>query len=121
MKITAKAKRETRERILEAAGRLFREQGFEAATTRDLARGAGIATGTLFNYFPSKEALALELVLEALERAVAACEKRPNDAENLEEGLFRLVATSLRELRSLRSLFPAVLETCLDAARSGNN
>ena len=120
MRITAKAKRKTRERIVEAAERLFREQGFEAATTRDLARGAGIAAGTLFNYFPSKEALALELVLEALERAVAAHEMRTAHPKDLEEDLFALVAACLRELRPLRLLLPAVLETCLGAARSGN-
>lgn len=116
MRITAEAKRETRERILAAARRLFREQGFEAATTRDLARAAGIAAGTLFNYFPSKEAVVLELVLDLLERAAAAHEKHAQGCESLEEDLFALVAGALRELRPLRGLVPAVLDAHLGSS-----
>jgi len=123
LRITLEAKQRTRERILETAERLFRKQGFETATTRELAQAAGIASGTLFNYFASKEAIALELVLAALERAVAACERRASGLRNLEEDLYALIAAGLRELRPLRSLVPAVIETCLGAARcsSGGN
>jgi AcrR family transcriptional regulator len=49
MRITAETKRETRQRILDEARALFGRGGFEAATTRDLAAAAGIATGTLFS------------------------------------------------------------------------
>jgi AcrR family transcriptional regulator len=119
VRITAEAKRETRERIIAAARRLFREQGFEAATTRDLARAAGIAAGTLFNYFPSKESVVLDLVLDALERAAAAHEKRAEAHETLEEDLFALAAGSLRELRPLRGLVPAVLDASLGSTRCG--
>ena len=51
MRITAEEKDATRRRILDAAVQLFRTRGFEATTTRDIADAAGIATGTLFNYF----------------------------------------------------------------------
>jgi AcrR family transcriptional regulator len=112
VRITAEAKRETREGILAAARQLFREQGFEAATTRDLARAAGIAAGTLFNYFPSKEAIVLELVLGCLERAAAAHEKRSPAFESLDEELFALAACTLRELRPLRGLIPAAIDAC---------
>jgi AcrR family transcriptional regulator len=110
VRITAEAKRATRERILEAARRLFREQGFEAATTRDLARAAGIAAGTLFNYFPTKEAVILELVLDGMDRAAVAHEKRAAAFRSLEEDLFALAAGSLRELRLLRALVPEALD-----------
>jgi AcrR family transcriptional regulator len=112
VRITAEAKRETRERILAAARRIFREDGFEAATTRDIAREAAIAAGTLFNYFPSKEAIALALVLDALERATAAHEKRAGGFRTLEEDLFALAAGTLRELRPLSVLVPAALDAC---------
>ncbi len=117
MRITAEAKRETRERILEAAERLFRDQGFEAVTTRSLARASGIAAGTLFNYFPTKEDVALELIQEALERAAAAHEKRSREHQGIEEGLFSLIAAGLRELRPMRAMLPSIIESCLGPAR----
>jgi AcrR family transcriptional regulator len=54
-----KNKKRTKERILEAALQLFREKGLEATTTKEVSKLAGIAEGTLFNYFKTKEDLAL--------------------------------------------------------------
>ena len=54
-----KNKERTKERILEAALELFRDKGLEQTTTREISRKAGIAEGTLFNYFETKEDLAL--------------------------------------------------------------
>lgn len=45
------------ERILKAAQRLFARRGFERTTTRELARAAGVAEGTLFRYFDTKKAI----------------------------------------------------------------
>ncbi|HZU35991.1 MAG TPA: helix-turn-helix domain-containing protein [Gemmataceae bacterium] len=61
MRVTAVTKAATRQRILEAARQLFAAKGFEASTTRDIADAAGIASGTLFNYFTTKEALLASL------------------------------------------------------------
>lgn len=47
----------TRDRILESALKLFSKKGYLGATTKDIARGAGIAEITLFRHFPSKENL----------------------------------------------------------------
>lgn len=52
-------KEQTREKILQAALELFRKNGLEGTTTRQISRKAGIAEGTLFNYFKTKEDLAL--------------------------------------------------------------
>src|SRR5580704_18735687 len=54
-----KNKEETKDRILNAALVLFREKGLERTTTREISKRAGIADGTLFNYFKTKEDLAL--------------------------------------------------------------
>jgi len=45
------------EEILEVAARLFAERGFHRTTTKDIAEAAGVAEGTLYNYFDSKDAL----------------------------------------------------------------
>lgn len=43
-----------RVQIIEAALKVFGEHGFERSTTKAIAREAGVAEGTIFNYFPSK-------------------------------------------------------------------
>ena len=52
---------QTRDRILQAAQRLFAAQGFDGTTTRDLAQAAGVAEGTLFRHFASKKAILVEV------------------------------------------------------------
>ena len=50
-----------RERLLDAALELFAERGVDATPVPSIARAAGVGTGTLYRYFPSKEALANEV------------------------------------------------------------
>ncbi len=120
MRVTAETRAATRQSILEAARKLFAQQGFEAATTRDIARAAGIGVGTLFNYFPTKEAIAVALVGEAWSKAAAAfagnCSQPADSSLSLEEELFAHVAAILRRLRPFRKYLPAVLETSLSPA-----
>lgn len=122
MRITAQAKQETEQRIIDAAVGLFRSQGFEATTTRDIARAAGIATGTLFNYFPTKEAIVISLAGQALAKSLATLNGNAR-AASLEESLFELVAQDLRQLKSIRKFIRPVLETALSplAAASDNS
>jgi len=62
--------------IRAAALRLFSEKGYSATRTREIAAEAGIATGTLFNYAPTKEAVVLlvwkGLASDALAEGLAA-------------------------------------------------
>lgn len=52
----------TRAKILETALKLFSKKGYLGATTREIAKEAGIAEVTLFRYFPSKEMLFEEML-----------------------------------------------------------
>lgn len=52
---------ETRERILEAGERLFSRDGFHATSTKKIAREAGVSVGSVYNYFPDKKAVMLEI------------------------------------------------------------
>ena len=52
-------KEKTRKQILRVALELFRKKGFQATTTKEISKKAKIAEGTLFNYFETKEDLAL--------------------------------------------------------------
>ncbi len=55
-----------RRQILEAAFRVFSEKGFNAATTAEIARNAGVAEGTIYNYFQNKRELFITVIRETI-------------------------------------------------------
>jgi AcrR family transcriptional regulator len=132
MRVTAQTKTATRQRILDVAKKQFAEQGFAATTTRDIARAAEIAVGTLFNYFPTKESIVDCLVSDGCARAAAdfggglhnpppepASEHaQSHEPLSLEEELFAHAAGVLRKLKPYRKYLPAVLETTLSPLAS---
>ena len=58
-------------RILDAAAHVFHEQGYSAATTNDIADEAGVSIGSLYQYFPNKDALLVALTQQHIESATA--------------------------------------------------
>jgi AcrR family transcriptional regulator len=48
--------------LLEAATRVFVKEGYAKATTNRIAAAAGVSVGSLYQYFPSKDAIAVELL-----------------------------------------------------------
>ncbi|MFH0780978.1 MAG: TetR/AcrR family transcriptional regulator [Pseudomonadota bacterium] len=121
MRITQEAKRQNRQKILETAATLFNEQGYEKTTTRDISKACGMAKGTIFNYFPSKETLAMTMVAEAMEEGRQTYLKRRSGAENLLEDLFLFVASELRALRSFRLYIGPVLESGMSVFAKHSN
>ena len=105
--------RARREQIVGAATRVFAEKGFRRATTREVARAAGISEGTIYNYFEGKDAL-LMAILDGLNET----ERR---AADFEEGMatdFRgFLKQYLRRRMSLiwenREVFRVVLSEML--------
>ena len=76
--------RHTVDVILEAATRVFDECGYEATTTNTVAERAGVSIGSLYQYFPHKDALLtalherhVEQVLAAMQSALRAPPGRP--------------------------------------------
>jgi len=115
MRITSEAKTATRERIIKVAAKLFAKKGWDDTTTRGIADAAGIANGTLFNYFDSKEAIVAELISAALADAQQEIQKR--DDETLEEELFTFIWTELSSLREYRKFLAQAAETILSPLR----
>src|SRR4051812_1789130 len=113
MRVTADAKQQTRERIVETARRLFAGNGFDSTTTRDITISAQIAAGTLFNYFPNKEALAMSIMAESLTEAKDDFWRRRSGNESLAEDLFANVMAGLRRLASSRHYLGEVIEKAL--------
>jgi AcrR family transcriptional regulator len=64
---------QTRAAIVEAALRLFRENGYEATTMRAIAREAGVATGNAYYYYSSKEELIQEFYARNQAEHALAC------------------------------------------------
>lgn len=60
-----------RRHILDAAATVFAEKGFHAATIKDIATAAGVAQGSIYNYFENKDALLLGLFNLMTERTRA--------------------------------------------------
>ncbi|GAB4536567.1 MAG: TetR/AcrR family transcriptional regulator [Pleurocapsa sp.] len=58
---TVSTEEDTRTKILQAALKLFARSGYDGTTTKDLAKLAGVAEGTLFRYFPNKKAILIEV------------------------------------------------------------
>lgn len=113
MRVTQEVKDKTRDRILKSARKLFGARGFDPTTTRDIAAKAGIATGTLFNYYPGKEALGMALLAQALDAAEAEFASRLLRDESIEELLFAHAMTGIRTLAPYRSFVAEVLEAAM--------
>lgn len=78
-----------RERIVSSAHALFRLQGYDQTTTREIAEAADVAAGTLFGYARDKRDIILMIINDELEAAFAAA--RPVDATKpLEDQLTQL-------------------------------
>jgi AcrR family transcriptional regulator len=114
MRVNAQTRAATRQRILDAARQQFAANGFAASTTRVIADAAGIATGTLFNYFATKEAILAALVAEAADGAGQEFEERAGEGDSFEEALFAFVVAGLRKLEPLRRHLTVLLETALN-------
>jgi AcrR family transcriptional regulator len=98
--------------LLEATARVLETRSLEDTTTNEIARVAGVSVGSLYQYFPSKEALAaalierkVELDLQEVARVAAELQGQPFDT---------LVATVVRTTLALhqrdRGLMRALLQ-----------
>lgn len=76
--IAIRPEKDTRERIIAAAYSVLAEKGYDAASTKEIARGAGVAQGLINYYFSSKDDLFIEVVREEGRRFCQAMEELHN-------------------------------------------
>src|SRR5258707_8680323 len=113
----AQNKAAIRKRIVTAALSLFQTKGFDATTTKAIARKAGIAEGTVFNYFRTKEDIALHFFEQEVDQAIAAVRDNPRLRKaRLEEKLFALVHSQLEFLAPHERFIGAALIQALRPA-----
>ena len=98
----------TRE-ILGAARTLLEQGGVDGLTMEGIAAAAGVAKGTLYLYFQSKEELIHELLSQVGENIVSALESLINAPQPPEEKLRLVVVWLLNNLERQRVLFPVFM------------
>jgi AcrR family transcriptional regulator len=102
-------KEKTKKAILAAALKLFAEKGFYNTSTRAISRKAGIAEGTLFNYFETKEDLALYFFEREMDEVIEWYEgNRRMKRAALPEKLFAIIHYSLERLEAYEEFIGAV-------------
>lgn len=113
-------KRATRQLILDAGCATFSELGFEVCTIRDIVRRTGLASGTFYNYFDTKEAVLRELVGDEIARLterMGKARRRARDPHSFVLNAYReafqaivgrpeLYRILLRNEAVLRSMYP---------------
>jgi TetR/AcrR family transcriptional regulator, cholesterol catabolism regulator len=77
----------TETRIRRAATELFYEQGYHATTMRDIASRVGIKAGSLYNHFPGKQDILVQISLQTTRELQAGAVSRLEGVEDAEEGL----------------------------------
>src|ERR1700730_2462716 len=82
MRVSRQKAAENRERIIEAAGALFREKGFDRAGVADIMKAADLTHGGFYGHFESKDDLTAQASERAMARAATNWGKIVADAPN---------------------------------------
>ena len=86
----------TRASIVDAAARLWAEQGFDAVKVSDICRAAGASKGSFYFYFSSKEDLLVELLLRGADQVAEVAETAIEADVPTEQVLRQVVAVLVR-------------------------
>jgi AcrR family transcriptional regulator len=118
---TEARRRAARERIVAAAHDLIAHGGYRAASVAAVARGAGIATGSVYRHFPSKADLFAEVFRRASQRevdATAAATAAPGTAaERIAAGVETFARRALRGRRLAWALLAEPVDPAVEAER----
>jgi AcrR family transcriptional regulator len=111
----ATKKEATQQRIVQVALRLFEKKGFDATTTKQIAKGARVAEGTVFNYFPTKDDIALHFFEQEVDHAIEVVRSdRKLRKAALEEKLFVLIQSQIEFLAPYERFIGTALVSALN-------
>lgn len=108
--------RETVEAILEAAAQLFQRHGYAGTTTNKIAERAGVSIGSLYQYFPNKDALLVALAEHYLDRSAEQVGRVFARAAERRPCLPDLLADLVGEVAALHTDRPALHRLLYDQA-----
>jgi TetR/AcrR family fatty acid metabolism transcriptional regulator len=97
-----------RQRILDAAVRVFAKKGFYATRVSEVAKAAGVADGTIYLYFKSKDELLVSLFEDRVERLLAFLQTELPNTATASEKLRRIIELQLGLLEGERDLAEVV-------------
>ena len=83
MRVSREQARKNRSRILQTAGRIFRERGFEGAGLAQIMQAAGMTHGGFYNHFNSKADIAAEATRAAFTEVVTSARELPKGRDGL--------------------------------------
>jgi AcrR family transcriptional regulator len=114
-----------RQRVLLAALELGADGGYEAVQMRDVAASAEVALGTIYRYFPSKDALLAAAMVEWMEdlerRVMQRAPRGDTTAERVYDVLRRAVGTMERQPKLAEAVITALTSDDRDAASTATN
>jgi AcrR family transcriptional regulator len=105
---------ETGQKILDSALELFRKEGFDATTMRDIAEKAGVATGAAYYYYPSKDAIVMEFYRRASMEMQADIDAALEGVTGLEARLRELILVKLLYFAPNRDVLRSLLRNGAD-------
>ena len=94
-----------RERLLAEAKRQVSESGYSAMTIRSVATACGVGTGTVYNYFPSKDMLVASFMLEDWMECIQAISEGTGHAADVKEALYCMYQELLKYKEKYTNLF----------------
>lgn len=102
-------KEETSSRIIDAALGLFHQQGLEATPMEQIAEAADVAKGTLYNYFPAKEAIISAFLQRSFRTQNDERMARLRALPNTRARMLRIFNTLTDGVRAQREIFEAFM------------
>ena len=97
-----------RERILDAAVRVFAKKGFHATRVSEVAKAAGVADGTIYLYFKSKDELLVSLFEDRVQRLLAFLQRELPATQGAAGKLRRIIELQLGLMEGERDLAEVV-------------
>src|SRR5690348_15389287 len=94
-----------RKQLLAQCFDLFAQRGYSVLTMRQIAEALNVSTGTLYHYFPTKEALFQQLVEETTRQTVMEALAEAPEPASLEERLLYLFDFLARHEQDLQKQF----------------
>jgi TetR/AcrR family transcriptional regulator, cholesterol catabolism regulator len=98
-----------RERVIRAALELAAEGGYDVVQMRDVASRAEVALGTIYRYFPSKDALLLAVMVQWLVDLEQRVMRRPPSGDNTVDRVMDVLGRALRSMDREPKLTAAVI------------
>jgi len=110
------------EKLIKTAEELFMEEGYDAVNIRRIAKASGVAVGTVYNYFSSKDELYLEVLKDSWDKTMEVLSQILLETSDLDDKLMKFIKTMYIEVENRKGLGGRmILEERKKKSDSGTN